>query len=176
MKERLRGSIFSYLLVCACLLVLTAANAQYIQRAPKKEDKLPEFSYQTLDGKKFTNQDLKVNSRLMIVYFNPLCDVCKKETQEILGSIDYFKDIQIVMISPNGKEEIEGFVKQYNLAAHSQITVLHDAEDRFYKQFQALGYPSLYLYDHNKNLIVQFDSHTDISEIKEAFDPAISKK
>lgn len=176
MRERLTGSLLiGYILfmMAFSLITLSKSHGQYIQN---RVEKLPSFSYQTLDGKKFTEKELNASSRLMIVYFNPACDVCQEETKEIIRNMDYFKDIQIVMISPSTKEEIAQFSKSYNLSKFSQVTVLHDASDLFYKQFNAMGYPALYMFDQKKNLIGQFNTHADIEEIQEVFGPSVAKK
>lgn len=174
MRERLTGTLvigYTLIMLIFSFLTLNKAHGQYIH---KTSETLPAFTYYTLDGKKFTEKDLNQNTRLMIVYFNPHCEVCQEETKEIMSNIDYFKGIQIVMISPNTQEELAAFSKQYNLA--SQILLLQDPDDVFYKQFKATGYPSLYLYDQKKNLITNFESQTDIEEIKEAFGPNVAKK
>lgn len=176
MRERLTGTLimgYIVLMTAFAMLTLTNANGQYIQQ---RDEKLPSFTYYTLDGNEFTEGSLIKNSKLMIVYFNPACEVCQEETAEILTNIDYFKDIQIVMVSPNTREELALFTKRFNLNKYPQITMLHDPEDIFYKQFHATGYPSLYLYDEKKNLIENFTSITEIDEIKEAFGAGVAKK
>ena len=176
MRERLTGKILllNALIMILSTIVVNTANAQYLRNG--KIEKLPSFTYQTLNGTKFSEQDLKADQRLMIVYFNPLCEVCQKEVKEIISNIEYFKDIQIVMISPNKKEEIDEFVNNFKLNNFQQVTILHDEEDLFYKQFHAIGYPSLYMYDTNKQLLEHFDSHADIREIKDAFNTETARK
>lgn len=176
MRERLTGAIivgYTLLMLIFSFVTLSGAHGQHIQ---KKNDKLPAFTYFTLDGEKFTDKSLNVDSRLMIVYFNPMCEVCQEETEEIIQNIDYFKGIQIVMISPNTREEIVQFSKDFNLDKYSQIIMLHDPEDLFYKQFSATGYPALYLYDQDKNVIAHFNTKAEMEEIKEVFGPTMASK
>lgn len=176
MRARLTGHLVLYyalLMLVFSVVTLSPVNGQYIN---SKREKLPSFTYYTLEGKKYSEKDLKEDTRLMIVYFNPLCEVCQNEMKEILSNIDYFNDIQLVMISPSSKEEIVNFVKNYKLNDYPQIKVLHDMNDVFYKEFHAIGYPSLYLYDENQVLLEHFDSHADIAEIKDAFGEQTAKK
>jgi len=158
------------------LVNVTVLNAQYLNNKKHSEEKLPEFAYNTLDGKKFTNTDLKQNERLMIVYFNPHCEICQDETSNILENINYFQDIQIVMVSPSSKEEIQKFVNKYKLNKYYQITVLHDKDDTFYKKFEAVGYPTMYLYDTNDKMISKFETEVDFDEIRDAFGSNVAKK
>jgi peroxiredoxin len=176
MRERLTGTfvlIYAFVMMIFSFITLSNVSGEELNR---KKGTLPSFVYYTLDGNVFTEKDLKKGQRLMIVYFNPLCDVCVRETKEIVDNIDYFKDIQILMISPNRKDEIMSFAKEFRLNKYPQVTVLYDQYDKFYKEFQAIGYPSLYLYDENRNLIINFDSHADFAEIKEAFEEVSAKR
>ncbi len=45
----------------------------------------------------FTKEDLPKKSAVMLMLFNPQCDHCQHETEEIIKNIDRFKNIQIVM-------------------------------------------------------------------------------
>lgn len=177
MKERVTGTLFlikTYILAFFILALIVPAHAQNDNK--KIIEKLPAFSYHTMDGQPFTNNNLKQNSKLMIVYFNPLCEVCQKEMKDIMADIDYFKNIQLVLISPNSKEEIMQFINTYELNKYNQITILHDMNDVFYKEFHAIGYPSLYLYDEAGVLIEHFDTQADMKEIKSAFGDVTAKK
>lgn len=160
------------------LATLSDANGQVKQQSGAQVQTLqtlPEFTYYTMDGAKYTNHNLNANSNVMIVYYNPLCELCREETKEILNNIDYFKNIQIVMISPNTKEEIMSFINELNLNKYTQITLLHDPDDVFYKQFQATGYPTLYLYNEKRVLIGHFNEQTEINSIKEVFNNTVAK-
>jgi peroxiredoxin len=168
------AAIYTIVLFCFCMLNLADVQAQYLSNNSKKKKTLPNFSYQTMDGKKFTNDNLNKDSRLLIMYFDPLCDICQRETADILDNINYFKNIQIVMVSPAPKENVKKFVKQFKLYDYHQITVLHDKDDTFYKQFGAIGYPTLYLYNKDKVLIENFDTEVQFEDIKDAFSPEVA--
>ncbi len=133
-------------------------------------NKIPEINYVRLDGKKYTNTDIPQNKKIMIVYFNPLCDLCQEETTEILNNINYFQNVEILMISPNSLEQVKQFHNLYKLAQFPQITVLHDAKDDFYRQFDAIGYPSLYLFDEKLEMITKFEAQVGFEDIKNAFE------
>src|SRR6476620_8687554 len=45
----------------------------------------------------FTKENLNKKTSTIIMLFNPDCDHCKKETEEILENISKFKNIQIIM-------------------------------------------------------------------------------
>lgn len=146
------------------------SSAQTERNEEKRPYKMPSFSYSTLEGKTFSDKNLKANQRSMILYFNPLCEVCQRETTELLNHISYFNDMQIVMISPAMKEDIDEFVSTHKINTFPQITVLHDANDQFYKQFGAKGYPTMYLYDQNKKLIEMYETEIAMDDVKAVLD------
>jgi peroxiredoxin len=161
-----------YCTIMFCFSMLTFSDAQAQSRNnndKKKKQKLPKFSYHTMDDRKFTNEDLNKDSRLLIVYFNPLCEACQKETSDIIDNINYFNDIQILMVSPARKEDVSRFIKKFKLNEYHQITVLHDRDDIFYRQFGAIGYPTLYLYNSKKELIDNYDYEVQFEDIKNSF-------
>jgi peroxiredoxin len=156
------------------LITITDMQAQYINN--KKKQSIPQFQYETLSGKKFSNDDLQKNNKLMIVYFNPVCEICHREIRDILENINYFRDVQILMVSPAPKEEVLKFSRKFKMDNYYQVTLLYDKDDVFYKQFGAVGYPTLYLYDRNKSLIVNYDTEVAFEDIKDAFSPEIVRK
>jgi peroxiredoxin len=139
-------------------------------------EKMPKFSYYTLDGKRYTNKNLPQDKTTLFVYFNPLCDLCRKETEQILENLDYLKDVQVIMVSPTDVTEIERFVAEYKLKEISQITVLHDIDDTFYTDFGAIGYPNMYIYNAQHEMVAYFDKATGMDELKLALEPVLTKK
>ena len=164
-----------YFIFIYALIALTALNLNQGYADDKKgpEHKLPAFTYETLAGKKFSNEDLKA-SKIMLVYFNPLCDICQRETQMIVDNIKYFEKIQVVFISPAEIADVEKFAKKFKLDQFPEITVLHDKNDLFYKQFDAIGYPSVYLYNEKKELLTYFEAEIALEDIKTGFEPKVS--
>ena len=63
----------------------------------------------------FTKDNLKKNKPAIIIVFNPGCEHCKHETEEIIKNIDDFKNVQIVMTTPQSFAEMKDFYKAYNL-------------------------------------------------------------
>lgn len=140
-----------------------------------EKEKMPKFSYHTLNGKKFTYRNLDSDKTYLFVYFNPLCDLCKEEIEDITENIENLEDVQILLVSPNQVNEIEQFSESFGLGKFSQITILHDYDDTFYLEFGAIGYPNLYIYNSNKELVRYFDHATGFPEIKNAITPVLTK-
>lgn len=163
------------LIMGLCLLTAGINNA-YGKKRRDNAEKMPQFAYYTLNGEEFTNENLNKDTDYLFVYFNPLCELCHYETETLIDNIEFFKDIQIVMVSPGDISEINQFVDQFSLEQYPQITVLHDKSDTFYKEFGAIGYPNLFAYDKDQELIRYFDHVTDFQDIRNVFEPVYSRK
>lgn len=74
----------------------------------------------------FTKEDLKKGKAVLVVIFNPDCDHCQHETEEIKKHIDEFKDAQIIMASMSPLSKIKAFAEQYDLASMPNIVVGQD--------------------------------------------------
>lgn len=161
--------------VCLSIIFANYNQAITLERGKDTTEKMPKFTYYTLEGHKFSNKNLDENKTYLFVYFNPLCELCRNETEQIIENIDYLTDVQVVMVSPTDRKEIEQFVKDYELPKYSQIKVLHDSEDRFYIDFGAIGYPNMYIYNSKGEMVAYFDRATDFREIRQALKPVLTK-
>lgn len=165
-------------LLTFCLSIFISGN-QFIERGEDKvraKEKMPKFTYYTLSGKRFSNGDLVSNKNYLFVYFNPLCELCKEEVEDILENIQALEEVQIVLVSPSQLSEIELFEEHLKLNDYKQVTVLHDAEDRFYLEFGAIGYPNMYLYNNKYELVRYFDHAIGFHAIRNALKPILTKK
>jgi peroxiredoxin len=162
---------FKYLTIClAAIFFMLISGPNGEARDPQHAAQMPAFSYLDLEGNKFSNEHLAKDRKVVLMYLNPLCDVCQRETEDILNNIEYFKNIQIVMVSPSPIEQVKKFAEMYHLDQYKEIVVLHDSKDEFYRQFNAIGYPSLYLYNEKKQLITSFEREVQFAELQEAFE------
>lgn len=130
---------------------------------------VPDFKFIDWKGKSISNKDIK-RQQGMFVYFDPLCDVCKKETKIIKEHLSYFQDKPMYMVSPGKLKDIEAFIKQYDLGKVSFIKIIPDQKDQFYKIFNVSGYPSIIIWNSNNEITAKFEGETSFEEIKNAFE------
>ena len=81
-------------LLCFAQIDATAATLNKIQNAPSFK------IYKAPDSTAFTNDQLKKNKPFVLMFFNPDCDHCQKETKELLAYKEELKGLQIIMVSP----------------------------------------------------------------------------
>src|SRR5215471_142106 len=111
------------LFVIAVLLVSVGSFAQngYDTVPPfKRFPTVPMFRLLQTDSVTIITKDnLKKNKPVLIVLFNPECDHCKHETEEILKHIDDLKKVQIVMATMAQYEPMKEFYEKYKLGDFS---------------------------------------------------------
>ena len=120
------------------------------------------------DSLEFTNQYLKKNSPVVVIFFSPDCDHCQIETKELLAYKQELKHIQILMVSNAPYPEIKDFYETYNLASMSNIKVARDINLKLALVYKIRTYPSLYVYDQKGNLAKAFVGNIGIPAILEA--------
>ncbi|HSU27552.1 MAG TPA: hypothetical protein VLJ68_04165, partial [Chitinophagaceae bacterium] len=89
--------MFSLLFV---IMLATVVNAQQDSLQPpyKRFPTVPPFQLQLADSiTMFTKEKLQKKMPVMIMLFNPQCEHCEHEIDEIIKNIKEFKKIQIVL-------------------------------------------------------------------------------
>ncbi|MCI4671146.1 MAG: redoxin family protein [Bacteroidia bacterium] len=100
--------------------------------------KVPAFSFKTLDGKDFTQSELKTDRPTMIMNYDPYCDHCNEQAETIKKAASKFKEknVQFVFVTfiPE-KEATEEFIKNHFEGTGLDYTFLLDPEIRFESYF-----------------------------------------
>ncbi|OWY23784.1 hypothetical protein C7N43_13355 [Sphingobacteriales bacterium UPWRP_1] len=133
-----------------CLFVFIAVQPAQAQSQAKTVKKLPEFSFYDLDGKVFTSKQLKYDKYLMVVYFDPDCEHCNAQAEQIKNNIAKFKGVTMVWLSIGDPGMMKDFKNKY-FANSKQVIFLHDPTMNIFKAFpDAIETPTLYIYNKNK--------------------------
>jgi thioredoxin-related protein len=115
----------------------------------------------------FTKDELSKKSAVMLMLFNPECDHCQHETEEIIKNIDRFKNIQIVMATSMPFISMKEFMEKYKLAAYKNITVAQDTHYFLPSYYMIRNLPFLAFYNKKKELISVFEGSMPIEKALE---------
>ena len=106
----------------------------------------------------------------MFMLFNPDCEHCNKETEEILENISRFKNIQIIMATSMPFNLMKEFHDKFNLSQYSNIIVGNDV-NYFLPPFYKIGnLPFLAFYNKKHELISVFEGALSVTKILAEFD------
>jgi len=123
------------------------------------------------DSSMFTNDNLKKNMPVMIMFFSPDCDHCQKQIKEMMAYKQELKNIQIVMISPLSYKDNKTFYDEYALASMPNIRLGFDVTFKLRNLYQTTTYPSMYVYDKNGTLAKAFVGNIAVPAIIAAVAP-----
>lgn len=74
----------------------------------------------------FSKGDLPKKKPVMLLLFNPKCEHCQHETEEMTQQIERFRGVHIVMATTASFAEMMGFREKYRLSRFDNITVGRD--------------------------------------------------
>lgn len=113
----------------------------------------------------FTKNDLPKKSKVMILLFNPGCEHCRHETDEIIKQIDRFSEVQIVMATFMPFDTMMVFRKEFKLAEYKNITVVKDVHFFLPAFYQIRNLPFQAFYNREKELISVFEGSMSIEKM-----------
>jgi len=153
-----------------CLLVtlisVTSALAQADTTPPfRRFPVLPPLMLTQLNNSQFTKDNLKKNQPTLLMYFSPDCDHCKHQIQDMMGKMNEFKKIQIVMATYRPMEEMRQFYHNYKLKKYSNIKIGRDAKFLLPPFFRIRNLPFMALYDTEGNLITTFEGNVSTDSL-----------
>lgn len=118
----------------------------------------------------FTKADLAKNKQVMLMVFNPDCDHCQHETEDIVKNIEEFKKIQIIMSTMASITDMRLFIEKYKLNQFDNIKVVKDISYFLPTYFQFHNLPFLAFYDKKQKLISEFSGSLPVEKILKEFE------
>lgn len=161
--------IVHYVFVISVLLVAFGAKAQ-----GELPSILPDFTMLDMQDEEFTQADLATEGRLFIVFYDPGCGYCQKETLTIGQHYDRFKNASLYFVAMQDKPLIEEFIGKYGKALKDKPNVrfLRDANYEFIDKFNPKEYPSTYVFSAgNRRLIRYLSGDTPIATLISVANP-----
>lgn len=110
------------------LLLSIAVSAQETPEPPyKKHPSYPPVKLLLPDSSSwFAKTDLPKKKPVMLILFNPHCEHCQQEAEELTKQMENFKKVHIVMATTAPLDEMKAFLQKYGLSAFDNLTVGRD--------------------------------------------------
>lgn len=144
-----------------CLAMAQKDSAVYL-RFPT----IPSFQMINLaDSSRFTKDSLDKKKATVFIIFNPFCDHCKHETEDLTANIDLFKQAQIIMASPVDYGYLKKFYDDYKIARYPNIIMGRDPGNFLGTFFNVQSIPSVYVYDKKGKFIASFERPESVKKI-----------
>lgn len=126
---------------------------------------IPAFSYKTIEGKSFSNHDLKDDKPTVFLYFNSECEHCQSEAEQIRDNVEKFSKAQLVFISFEEPKKMTAFATKYKLIGYDNISFLSDSKASFATTFDVNSLPTVVIYDKNKKLVAKIKGEVKIEKV-----------
>ncbi len=110
----------------------------------------PDFSTNTLDGKKMSLADKGGKKATMLVFFATWCPHCQKEAPVISDFQSQYKDLRIMMIGIDGQDnasKVRDFVNKYGIDSPATY------DPPLGTTYQVSGYPTVYVLDGDNKVV-----------------------
>lgn len=146
-------SIFLFILITSF-----CANAQHPAAT------IPDFTFYTLDKKPFTNEDLKQDKVVLIVFFDATCEHCQHAMTTYNQHYKELNKTPLYLVTLDNQESIKNFMTRYanNLYGSKNVTILQDLGNEFIRKFGPRKYPSMFLYSAQKKLLIYDDEPKNV--------------
>jgi peroxiredoxin len=123
------------------------------QKTGKEGKSLPEFSILLTDSTTWLrSEDIPANKPFVLFIFSPNCPFCKAQTKKIIEDIDMLQDIHFYFISRYPLSAVKTYIKEFQLAKQSNITVGLDSAHFVTDYLEVPGFPYMAIYGKNKRL------------------------
>jgi len=151
--------------------ILSFCQSDSVALAPyQRFPTIPPFKLLEIDSSSyFTKTDLKKNKPVLIILFNPDCDHCKHETEEIIKNIDELRNVQIILSTNMPFEMMKNFYEKYDLSKFENIIVGRDFQYILPSFYQIKFMPYLAMYDKKGNLLTTFQGSMKIEDLVHVF-------
>lgn len=141
------------------------SSSDAADNTPVSIGELDTLNLVNLDSVKLQLTKADMRNSLMAVVFNPWCEHCQAEAQEMYNNMNQLKDVTIIMIGTVSIEALESFSIRYGLGNFKNVIFAYSNPVAAYKLFGAYQLPFIRLYDKNLKPVKDFSSNTEVSEI-----------
>jgi len=117
----------------------------------------------------FSKENLPKKTAVLLMIFNPGCDHCQHETEELIKNMNSFKKIQIVMATVMPIAEMKTFIEKYNLAKYKNIVVGKDQHFFLPGFYMINSLPYLAMYDKQGKLLSTFEGTMKMEDLIKVF-------
>lgn len=152
MKKVVLGIIIFVFTVALAFLIFDSISKLHNQKYfVDKIEKLPDFSFLSLDSTSFSSSEIK-EGPVLIVHFHPECEHCQYEISELLKSNILESGTKVILVTSAIQDSVIQFRNRFTAIGTERLIILIDTAYIFANIFGKDMIPSNYLY--NRELIL----------------------
>lgn len=146
------------------LVSCTSSEKREKEQTPvTAKNDFPAMKLTFLDGKETSAKNLEGKS--ILILFQPDCDHCQREAQDIATHLESFSDYTLYFISSAPLDQISKFSGDYGLYDKANVLFAQTTVDDVLNTFGSIPTPSLYIYSAEKQLMKSFNGEVSIDRV-----------
>lgn len=150
------------------LLISLAVLGLSFTETKSQVKSIPDFTFSRMDnGADFKPANLVPAQKSLIVFFDTECSHCMEAITEYNSKEKMLNNLNIILVTRDAKAQVDPFLKKYGpkISVRKNTTILSDKYNQFIAKFLPRKYPSMFLFDENRKLMIYSDEEKDIPVI-----------
>jgi peroxiredoxin len=135
------------------LLYKTVREKQQIKDA---YNSIPDFKMTDLQGGIYTSQLLNNNKSTLFLFFDPDCENCREEFEQIKQYRDSLQDCNMVFVSILSRDDVQKFICEMNFQLSENMAFLLDSQAKLFCRMDVRIIPATLIYNRNSVLIKRY--------------------
>ncbi|QEK53120.1 redoxin domain-containing protein [Pedobacter aquae] len=149
---------FFWSIILSVFLSIGMLNAQEPVRT------IPSFKFFQLSGTSLTDKNIPLGKLSIFSFFDITCSHCQETMQLLAKEHPNLSHVNLYLVTMDRKDGILKFMNVFgaNLLNKKNVTILQDLNQEFIAKFYPRKYPSVFLFDKNKKLLMYQDEEAKI--------------
>jgi hypothetical protein len=165
MKARKILFLLFFMTLLANFSILVLRKNQQVEQKKEVYQSIPDFHLADITGKIITKSSLQKNKSALFLAFNPDCDLCREELNQIKLNQEAFSPFQIVFFSPASAEEIKNLLNEIDFVPSPSMFFLIDEQEILTDKIELKMFPTSCIYNAQGNLIKRFDGQVKVETL-----------
>lgn len=125
---------------------------------------IPSFKFFQLSGTSFTDKNIPLGKLSIFNFFDITCSHCQETMKLLAKEHPNLSHVNLYLVTMDRKDALLKFMKTFapNLLSKKNVIILQDLNQEFIGKFYPRKYPSVFLFDKNKKLIIYQDEESKI--------------
>ncbi len=157
--------LFAFLSIIVLSIFLLGQTIQKTKQRKEKYLTIPSFELSDLHGNNVTDSILKKNKSTLFMFFDPACESCKSELEQIKSNQNLFKNHQIVFSSTLPADTVIHFLDEMAFQPSPNMYFIVDGRADLLIKMEINSSPSFLIYNKNGQLIKRFDGPVKVETL-----------
>jgi peroxiredoxin len=163
-------------IVVALIVLIIIFSTYILTRKNEKVEKdkslfltIPSFSLTDINGKFISESSLENNKSTLFLFFDPECENCREEFEQIKKYRDSSPDCNMFFVSILPEENIRKFLQEIDFQPTENMLFLTDAKAELLHKMDIKVIPSALIYNKERNLVKRYTGQVKVETLIKYF-------